>query len=196
MTDASMSVAFDRRPLRISVSRYRKMAECGVLTEQDRVELIDGEILEMAPIGPPHSGSLNWLTRLFVLALRDAAVVAVGASLELGEYSEPQPDLMLLTARADCYGGKMARPADVLLLLEVSDSSLRFDAGPKRALYARHGIPEYWIVDVRGRRLIAHRDPRGAEYSRISEHGAGETVAPLAFPGVGVAVGELLACSG
>ena len=124
-----MSVVSVPERMRISADRYQKMVATGVLTKYDRVELIDGDMINMAPIGPPHSAVVARLTRLFVLSLGDAAIVSPGGSVKLGDYSVPQPDLMLLKPRADFYAAQIPTPLDVLLLVEVSDSSLAFAQG-------------------------------------------------------------------
>ena len=185
-----MSSVFTPTRMRISTDRYHKMIAAGVLTKYDRVELIEGEMLDMAPIGSKHTALVSRLNELFVLAASRWATVVGGGPVVLGEYSEPEPDLMLLKRRADFYGGKHAEPADVLLLLEVSDSSLAFDQGVKMNLYARYGVAEYWVVDVQGRRVVIYREPGPEGYLRKDEFTTG-VVAPQAFPDIKIAVGEL-----
>ena len=185
-----MSSVFTPTRMRISTDRYHKMIAAGVLTKYDRVELIEGEILDMAPIGSPHTALVSKLNELFVLAVSRWATVVGGGPVVLGEFSEPQPDLMLLKRRTDFYGGKNAEPADVLLLLEVSDGSLRFDQGVKMNLYARYGVAEYWVVDVQGRRVVIYREPGPEGYLRKDGFTTG-VVAPQAFPDIKIAVGEL-----
>jgi Uma2 family endonuclease len=167
------------------------MVAAGVLTKYDRIELIEGDMLDMAPIGLKHSALTSRLHELFVLAASRSATVLSGGPVNLGEYSEPQPDLMLLKRRADFYSGKFAEAADVLLLIEVSDSSLAFDQGIKLNLYARYGISEYWVVDVEGRRIVTYREPGAKGYNRKSEFAVQETLAPQAFPNIKIAVGEI-----
>jgi Uma2 family endonuclease len=188
-----MSVVSVPERMRISADRYQKMVATGVLTKYDHVELIDGDMINMAPIGPPHSAVVARLTRLFVLSLGDSAIVSPGGSVKLGEYSVPQPDLMLLKPRADFYAAQIPTPPDVLLLVEVSDSSLAFDRGAKRALYARHGVAEYWIVDIPGRRVHVNREPTVDGYGEALEHTRSDTVSPRALPAVQVTVGTLFA---
>lgn len=188
-----MSVVSVPERMRISADRYQKMVATGVLTKYDHVELIDGDMINMAPIGPPHSAVVARLTRLFVLSLGDSAIVSPGASLKLGEYSVPQPDLMLLKPRMDFYAAQLPTPPDVLLLVEVSDSSLAFDRGAKRALYGRHGVAEYWVVDIPGKRLHVDREPTADGYGEAHEHTGSDTVSPRALPAVQVMVGALFA---
>jgi Uma2 family endonuclease len=188
-----MSAVFTPTRLRISVDRYQKMVAVGVLTKYDRVELIEGEILEMAPIGVAHAEVCDRLNRLLVMATGDCAIVRVGGPVDLGGYSEPQPDLLVLKNPGP-EGYRQAHPeaADVLLLIEVSDSSLAFDRGAKRDLYARYAVPEYWVVDIGGQRLIAYLDPVAGSYQRTVEFRAGDTVCPQAIPHVRIVVASLL----
>src|SRR5882672_4478439 len=186
-----MSSAFIPTRTRISTDRYRMMVAAGVLTKYDRIELIEGDMLDMAPIGLRHSALTSRLHELFVLAVLRSATVVSGGPVNLGEYSEPQPDLMLLKRRADFYSGKIPEAADVLLLIEVSDSSLSFDQGIKLDLYAQYGVAEYWVVDVEGRRVVTYREPTAKGYNRKAEFQAPDAVAPQAFPGVKIVIGEI-----
>jgi Uma2 family endonuclease len=176
---------------RISADRYQKMVATGVLTKYDRVELVDGDMLNMAPIGLSHSAVTARLNKLLVVSVGDAAIVSPGGSVRLGEYSVPQPDLMLLKPRADFYSGQIPTAPDVLLLIEISDSSLVFDQGIKRALYSRHGVAEYWVVDLPGKRIHVYREPTGGGYAQTLECALTERVSPQALPAVQVIVGTL-----
>ena len=187
-----MSAAFTPTRMRITTNRYQRMVRAGVLTRNDRVELIEGEILAMAPIGAKHAAATARLTRLFVLAVGDSAVVSPGGPVNLGDFSEPQPDVLLLKPRADYYGSRIAEAADVLLLIEVSDSTLTFDQSVKLNLYARYGICEYWVVDVEGKRVITYREPTGNGYVHRHEFGARDTVSPQAFRDMNLAVSEIV----
>jgi Uma2 family endonuclease len=190
-----MNVALGSEHTRISADRYQKMVATGVLTKYDRVELIDGDMINMAPIGPPHSAVMARLNKLFVLvlALGDSAIVSPAGSVRLGDYSVPQPDLMLLKPRADFYAGQIPTPPDVLLLVEISESSLAFDQGTKRALYARHGVVEYWVVDIPGKRVHVYREPTDDGYVEAVERTPSDTISPRALPAVQVTVGTLFA---
>ena len=178
---------------RFDVDDYHRMAAAGILTRADRVELIEGEVVDMAPIGSAHGGKVNRLTSLVGRLAADGMVVAsVQGPLRLDRRNEPQPDLMLLRPRADFYESGHPTAADVLLLVEVADSSLAYDRGPKLALYARHGVPEVWVVDLVGRvvEVCTKPGPEGyAERRRVSE-GA---VTPALVPGLGIDVAALLA---
>ena len=157
----------DQAPLKhrcFSVADFHRMGEAGILGEDERLELIEGEIIEMTPIGSPHGGRVNQLNRLLTQAVGERAVVAIQNPVVLGEHSEPEPDLALLRPRADFYTSSHPQAADVLLLIEVADSSLASDRDIKVPLYARHGIPEAWIVDTEHRCVLRFADPRDGYY--------------------------------
>lgn len=178
---------------RFSVEDYHRMAEAGILGEDDRVELLDGELVEMTPIGSPHAGVVNHLNRTLVRAVGDRAVVAVQNPIALDPSSEPQPDLALLRSRSDFYRSAHAEPPDVLLLVEVADTSVAFERRVKVPLYARAGVAECWIVDLPGEVVETHRDPAGGRYRVVERLGPGARVAPASLPDVGIDVGDLLA---
>jgi Uma2 family endonuclease len=165
---------------RLDVDAYYKMAEAGILTREDRVELIDGEIIDMNPIGSPHAALVKRLNRLFARAAAEGMVlVSVQDPLRLDAYNEPEPDLMLLRPRADDYQANHPGAADVLLLIEVSDSSLAYDRGRKLALYAKFGVPEVWIVDLAGAAIEIYRQPKEG---RVFSDGAPDRRIPHAGP--------------
>jgi Uma2 family endonuclease len=159
---------FPRRH-RISVDEYERMAETGVLAPDARVELIDGEIIEMPPIGSRHAAAVNQLYEILYRAVGGRAIVQCQGPLLLGGYSMPEPDFALLAPRDDFYSNQRPTPADTLLLVEVSDSTLRYDSRVKAPLYARHAIPEVWVVDVDGKRLRTFRQPVGETYQTVLE---------------------------
>ena len=186
-----MNAEFTPTRTRISTDRYQMMVATGVLTKCDRIELIEGDMLDMAPMGTRHSAITSRLHEVFVLAVSRSATVVSGGPVNLGEFSQPQPDLMLLKRRADFYGGKTPEAADVLLLIEVSDSSLAFDQSVKLNLYARYGVAEYWVVDVEGKRVVTYREPTAQGYVRKAGFGAPDGVMPHAFPDLKIAVEEI-----
>lgn len=141
------------------------MLEAGILTEDDRVELIDGEIIETSPIGSSHSGCVIRLTALLTRLLGSAAVVSVQNPLRLDDYTEPLPDVTLLKARDDFYSHSHPTPADVLLIVEVADSSLAYDRDVKVPLYARAGVPEVWLVDLVNDVVELYAQPAGGAYA-------------------------------
>jgi Uma2 family endonuclease len=177
---------------KLDVVQYHRMGEAGVFEGHERVELIEGEIVEMAPIGDRHAGTTNELNELLVAAARGRAVVAVGNPIRLDRYNEPQPDFALLRLRPDRYRGATPTPADTLLLIEVAESSLRYDRKVKLPLYARHGVPELWIVDLEGGTVEVCREPRGDGYAAISRVAPGEVLEPALLPGVRIAVADII----
>lgn len=153
---------------RLSVDDYYRMTETGVLAPDARVELIEGEIIDMAPIGSRHGGTVGFILRQLAEAVGRSAMLLSQSSLRLDRWSEPQPDLMLLRPRADFYRKSYPTASDVLLLIEVSDSTLRYDRQVKVPLYARHGVPEVWIVDLTGNELHCLRSPQEGAYAHAT----------------------------
>jgi Uma2 family endonuclease len=154
---------------RLSVSDYYRMAEVGILSPDARVELIDGEIIDMAPIGSRHNAIVDRLAARLQIAVGESAIVRTQGSVSLGSYSEPEPDIALLRPRADSYWSVQAGAADILLLVEVAGSSLRYDRDVKIPLYARHLVPEVWLIDTEALRLTQYRSPSRSGYSSIHE---------------------------
>ena len=186
-----MDVEVVRR--RFTADQYLQMIDTGILGKGDRVELIEGEILEMGPTGPSHGAGLANLNRLLVLGVGSRAIVMPGATVRLSILSAPEPDLMLLRPRQGSYRDRYTEPGDVLLIVEVSDTSLRRDRELKAPLYARAGIPEVWIADVQGERVEVYRSPGPRGYASAQSLGRGETVAPVAFPDLIISVDEIFA---
>lgn len=183
--------AIDQEPLqrrRFTVADYQRMGEAGILGEDDRVELIEGEIFEMAPIGSPHGGRIKQLNQMLTRAIGERALVAVQDPIVLGERSEPEPDIAVLRPRADFYKDSHPEAPDVLLLIEVADTSLQTDRDIKVPLYARHGIPEVWIVDIGRRRVLRFADPVRGTY-RVQ--GILDLARPRSLPGLADCVLDL-----
>ncbi len=149
---------------RITVDEYYRMAEVGLLARDARVELIEGEIIDMAPIGIAHGSVVDRLARLLMRAVGDQAIVRVQGVVSLSRSSEPQPDLTLLKPRNDFYASRHPTASDTLLIIEVSDTTLRYDREIKVPLYARHGVPEVWIVDLGNGQLHFYRSLAGGQY--------------------------------
>jgi Uma2 family endonuclease len=147
------------------VGEYFRMGEAGVLGTDLRCELIEGEIIDMSPIGPPHASATNRLAALLSEAVHGKAIVSAQNPVVLGGLSAPQPDLALLRYRDDYYAQAHPGPADVLLLIEVADTSLAYDRDTKLPLYARFRVPEVWVVDIAGRHLDIRRDPEADHYT-------------------------------
>lgn len=177
----------------INVDEYYRMAEVGLLAPDARVELIEGEIIDMPPIGLDHAGVVNLLTHLFVRAVDARAVVQPQAGVRLDLRSEPQPDLAILAPRSDFYRGKHPAPEDVLLLVEVSDSTLRYDRDVKVPLYARHGIAELWLVDLQHNELHAFRGPQSGQYLDHSVMREAGIARVAGLPGVEIDLSGLFA---
>ncbi len=175
---------------RFTVHEYHRMGEAGILHEDDRVELIEGEIIEMAAIGTRHFSCVNGLTRLLVRGVGDAAIVSVQNPVRLDEHTEPQPDLAVLRTRD--YRRSLPGPEDVLLLIEVSDTTLPYDRGVKLPLYARAGIREVWVVDLASEVLELYTDPSGDGYRSSKQARRGETVESTALPELALRVDTIL----
>jgi len=180
------------RPHRFTVDDYYRIVEAGLLPEGSRVELIRGQIVDMPAIGSPHFGMVIRLTRLMVPALAGRGLVSVRNSVRLDMESEPEPDVVVLAPREDDYDrAPHPGPSDVLLLIEVADSSLEYDTTTKAELYAESGIGEYWIVDLTGRVVEVHRRPVGGAYHEKRRAAAGETLDIAAVAGVSFLVSDL-----
>jgi Uma2 family endonuclease len=175
----------------ISAEEYLRMGEAGVFAPDVRLELIEGEIVEMAPIGSPHSGRVNQLNELFVRRASGRAIVSVQHPLIVSNLSVPEPDLALLKPRADYYAKSHPEVADVLLVIEVSDTTLKFDIGTKMPLYARCGVVEAWVVDVNAQVIRVFREPAGGGYRSVSAAQVGQRIACVALPEVFVDVAEI-----
>ena len=165
------------RPHRLTVHDYYRMAEVGLLYPDDRTELIEGEIIDMPPIGDRHADVVRVLTKRLIRAVGDSAEVSSQLPVRLSLRSEPQPDFAILKAKQDGYR-KHPQPRDVLLLIEVSDSTLRYDLGKRASLYAMHGIPEYWVFDLQHNPVWRHRMPKGREYTQRDEAKEGTLPVP------------------
>ena len=171
-----------------TVEEYHRMAETGILGEDERVELIEGEIVEMAPIGPRHVGCVINVNHLFITRLGGRAIVSPQNPVVIPPRSEPQPDLVLLRPRAVSYSQELPASRDVLLAVEVADTTVRFDRLVKARLYARAGIAEFWLCLSADGVVEVYRGPSPDGYADVMRHGLGQGVSPLAFPDVSFAV--------
>jgi Uma2 family endonuclease len=167
---------------------YERMVETGILGKHDRVELIDGEVIAMSPIGPPHAGIVNRLNAILSRQLAGAAVVSVQNPIRLNDYSEPQPDLAILRPRDDFYAHAHPTPADILLLIEVADSSLEYDSSEKMPRYAQESIPEVWLIDVEKQLVTQYAHPLITGYRHQITLARGQIVVAQAVPGLEVAI--------
>ena len=177
---------------RFTVAEYYAMAEAGVLAYDERVELLDGDVIAMPPIGDWHASRVKRLNNSMLTPVRGRAIVSVQDPVRLGDNSEPEPDVMLLRWRDDFYEGGHPGPADVLLLIEVSDTTVDYDRNEKLSAYAAAGIPEVWIASRQDRRIESYADPAGDEYATVRHYGAGERIAPRAFPDVTLDVDRII----
>src|SRR5258705_2051776 len=173
---------------RITVDEYHRMAEVGLLAEDARVELIEGEIIDMAPTGSRHGGTVSELNALMQRASSDRGIVWVQSPVRLSRSSEPRPDLAVLRRRSDFYKSALPAPSDILLIIEVSDTTLRYDRDVKVPLYARHVIPEVWPIDLKGRRVHFFPSPAERGFTPASSTAKPRVTEFARLPGV---AGEL-----
>lgn len=168
------------------------MGEAGIFGEGDRVELIEGEIIEMSPIGSAHAARVKRLNRLLVRRLGTRAIVQVQDPVVLSRFSEPEPDLAVLKPRADFYAARHPEAADVLLIVEVADTSRHFDRGVKAPLYARAGIRELWVIDVIDEIVEVYRKPQRGAYREMIRFSRAQRVTLAAFPPMAFRVADIL----
>ncbi|GAA5338581.1 Uma2 family endonuclease [Thermus antranikianii] len=180
------------QPRRFTREEYHRLLEAGVIQEDERVELIEGTVVEMGPIGNQHTAVVKRLNALFHQTLAGQALVGVQGPIRLSPLSEPQPDLVLLRPRPDFYAQDHPGPEDIVLLVEVAEASLGYDRQVKLPLYAQAGIPEVWLVNLGERRVEVYRNPLGGGYQEMRELGPEDTLSPMAFPQVALKVRELL----
>ena len=185
-----MHVELQRR--RFTVDDYYAMADAGILHEDDRVELIEGEIIEMGAIGSHHAACVDRLTRLLSRQVGEGAHVRVQNPVRLSDLSEPQPDLALLRPRTDFYAARHPLPPDTLLVIEVAHSTLGYDRGVKVPLYARTGIPELWIVNLDEQVVEVYDDPADGRFRVQTEARRGAVLRPRLLPSVAVPVEDVL----
>lgn len=177
---------------RFTIEEYHKMGEAGIFHEDDRVELVEGEIVEMTPIGARHAETVNTLNDLMAnLRGRSGGyTISVQNPIVLGVHDEPQPDLALL--RLDRDRTRLPRPEDVLLLMEVSDTTLRYDRETKFPLYARGGVPEAWLVDLQNSVIELHTEPSTDGYKVVRKFDRTETVTSTTVPEVSIGADAVL----
>ncbi len=152
-----------------TIKEYHKMPDAGIIKESERVELIRGEIVKMSPIGRFHAACVNRLNQLFYQKLGVRAIVAPQNPVELDDYSEPQPDIGLLEPRPDFYASGHPKPADILLIVEVADSTIKYDREVKIPLYAEDKISEVWLVDINQQCLEVYREPTPNGYGQVEK---------------------------
>lgn len=177
---------------RFTVDEYHRMGRAGVFHDDDRVELLDGRIVELSPIGPTHSGCVTALTGSLTRLVADRALVSVQNPIRLGQRSEPQPDVAVLRLRSDAYRTAHADPPDILLLIEVADASLDYDRDVKLPLYAAAGVTEVWLVNLPGDTIAVYRDPGPDRFATLRTARRGDTLTALRPPGVALRVDDIL----
>jgi Uma2 family endonuclease len=171
---------------KLSLKAYHQMARAGILDENSRVELIYGELIDMAPIGSRHAWMLSLLNKALVDAVGNAAIIYPQNPIALPPNSEPQPDIALLRPKASGYGDALPGAADVLLLIEVADTTIEYDRTVKLQLYAEHNIPEVWLFDLRAGLVDVNLDPSKQGYRKRFERKNTETLSPSMLPEISV----------
>ena len=175
-----------------NVDEYYRISQAGVFSEDDRVELIEGEVVEMSPIGSTHQGCVDELSSLITQELGEAVIVRVQGPIHIDDYSEPQPDISLLKPRADFYRRSHPTPSDVLLGIEVADTSAEYDRNVKLPLYARAGIPEAWLVLLPKDLIEVHSEPKNGKYQKVRRLKRGKTVTSATINGLTLKVDDIL----
>ncbi|OUL27491.1 hypothetical protein BV378_09965 [Nostoc sp. RF31YmG] len=184
-----MTVQLLRR--KFTVEQYHKMIESGILTKDDRVELIRGEIIEMSPIGTKHAACVKCLNKLLSSKLKDKVLIAIQDPVKLDNNSQPQPDVALLKPRDDFYATAHPQPQDIFLLIEVSDSTVVYDREEKIPLYAEANIIEVWLVDINEQIVEVYQQPTAAAYQLMHKFASGQTLSIPVFPDVNITVNEI-----
>jgi Uma2 family endonuclease len=185
-----MSIAISKK--RFTADEYQRMGQVGILSEDDRVELIDGEVVAMTPIGARHCACVDGVTRAMVIGAGDTAIVRVQGSVRLHLYTEPEPDLVILRPRSDFYASRHPGPADILLIVEIADSSIDYDRDVKARIYAESGVPEYWLADLNANLVSCYSAPHEGTYRSVQQYHRGQTITPQLLPQCPVAVDLLL----
>ena len=185
-----MSVEYSRRPF--SIAEYEQMVETGIFDEDDRLELIEGDIVAMSPIGTPHAACVRRLTRVLSRMLGERCQISVQCPMAIPDWSEPNPDVALLAPRADDYASAHPLPRHVRVLIEVADTSLAYDTNVKAPLYAKAGIREYWIVDLNAKQIVVYTRPRAGRFASVASYGLGDRFTSRRVPGVEFVVRDLV----
>lgn len=190
LTESRPTTALE--PYRFTIAQYCAIAWADILKEGERVELIDGVIVAMSPMGNPHRATVNRLNRMMVVAVGTRAIVQIQCPITLDDHTMPEPDLALLRERADFYESDDTHPEDVLLVIEVADSSVDYDRNEKLPRYARAGISEVWIAVLPERIIAAHTKPVDGRYTARRTFVPGDTITPGCFPDIALAVSDIL----
>jgi Uma2 family endonuclease len=191
MSDMAAQAGLGGRARPIAVDEYYRMGEVGILRPDERVELLNGRIIEMPPIGPRHNYIVAALHAMLVMLLDDRAVPLCQGPVRLDHFSEPQPDIAVVRAPRERYLDTHPTPADAVFVIEVSDATLAYDRGEKLKAYARAAISEYWIVDIRHQRVDVYTEPEGDRYQSHAVVLPGESLAARAFPNDSIEVNAI-----
>ncbi|MCP4109690.1 MAG: Uma2 family endonuclease [Desulfobacteraceae bacterium] len=178
---------------KFSTTEYHRMAETGIFKEDERLELIEGVIINIAPVGSRHAACVARLNQLFVIGIGEKAIVRIRGPFTIGEFSEPEPDILLLESRNDFYSKAHPGPEHVFLVVEVSDTTLDYDRNFKIPLYARAGIREAWIVNLQETYIEVYSTPSKQGYKMLRKYYEGDILTVSSFPDMNIAVDELLA---
>ncbi len=181
---------------RFTVEEFQRMGEAGIIAPDERVELIDGEVYEMTPVGPRHIWSVIYLNKYLVTLAGNGLFVSPQSGITIGERRQPYPDFALLRLRPGKQPGEVPQSEDCVLLVEVADSSANFDRKKKGRLYAEANIPEYWILDLPKKHVVVHRRPRAGEYQDVVEYGIEASFTSPAFHGRTIPAKALLEAPG
>jgi Uma2 family endonuclease len=187
-----MATSIELPRVRFTVDQYHHMDEAGVLDHSERYELLDGAIITMSPIGPRHAARTRLLNHLFSEAFSSRAIVDTQNPITLGDLSEPQPDVVLLKWRDDYYENQHPEPADVLLMVEIGDTTAELDRFVKMPLYAEGGVNELWLVNLQTDQIDVFRQPSDGEYRSVTRYTRGQRVGCQAFPDATWSVDEIL----
>jgi Uma2 family endonuclease len=180
------------RPHRVTAREFLRMGEAGVLDPNARIELIDGEMIDMPPIAPPHAGRTKRLNLLLIEAIGRRAVVSTQDPILLGDLSAPQPDIAILKPREDFYAKAHPQAEDVLLVIEIAEGSVRYDRERKLPLYARFAIPEAWLIDIPAQVIWIHREPANGVYQSSFHLAAPYRISPLMLDDIELDLAPLL----
>ena len=177
---------------RFTADEYEQIVAAGVIAEDDRLELLEGEIVEMSPLGPQHSACVVRLTSLLYKYESSRVMIRVQDPIRLGDYSQPQPDISVVQRRPDYYGEGHPEPEDILLLIEVAESSLSYDRDVKLPLYARAGILEVWLVALLPQVVEVYRSPSETGYREMQQLRRGDTLTAINLPELSLTVESIL----
>jgi Uma2 family endonuclease len=181
---------------RFNVEEFQRMGEAGIITPDERVELIDGEVYEMTPVGPRHIWSVIYLNKYLLALAGDELFVSPQSGVTVGKGRQPYPDFAVLRLRPGKLPGEVPQSEDCVLLVEVADSSADFDRKKKRRLYAEADIPEYWVLDLNKKHVVVHRRPNAGEYQDVVEYGIEASFTSPAFAGRTIVAKDLLETPG